>query len=123
MDWLWSILAHYAKDPLNPTQHELNLAMRDTIPEVWIPFWTFRIMLGCWGLMFLVCLCTFIFCARRTIARHRFLLRCAIFCIPLPYIAAEAGWILAEVGRQPWVVHGYLPTFDGVSSLAPCGWF
>ena len=113
------ILAHYAKDPLNPTQHELNLAMRDTIPEVWVPFWTFRIMLGCWGLMFLVCLCIFIFCARRTIARHRFLLRCATFCIPLPYIAAESGWILAEMGRQPWVVHGYLPTFDGVSSLAP----
>uniref|UniRef100_UPI0013D87834 cytochrome ubiquinol oxidase subunit I n=1 Tax=Klebsiella pneumoniae TaxID=573 RepID=UPI0013D87834 len=45
------------------------------------------------------------------------LLRIAVFAIPLPWIAAEAGWIVAEVGRQPWVIEGVLPTAAAVSSL------
>ena len=43
----------------------------------------------------------------------------ALFSLPLPWVAAELGWILAEVGRQPWIIEGVLPTFLGVSSLAP----
>src|SRR5690606_25605359 len=42
----------------------------------------------------------------------------AFFAIPLPWIAAELGWVLAEAGRQPWVIDGVLPTFMGVSSLS-----
>ncbi len=41
----------------------------------------------------------------------------AFFSLPLPWVAAEVGWVVAEYGRQPWVVDGYLPTFMGVSSL------
>jgi cytochrome d ubiquinol oxidase subunit I len=45
-------------------------------------------------------------------------LRLMLFSIPLPYIAIEAGWVLAEVGRQPWLVYGLMKTSDGVSPIA-----
>jgi cytochrome d ubiquinol oxidase subunit I len=53
--------------------------------------------------------------------RHRFehshwFLRLAVFSLPLPWIAAELGWIVAEYGRQPWAIDGILPTFLGVST-------
>ena len=42
----------------------------------------------------------------------------ALWSLPLPWIAAELGWFVAEVGRQPWVIEGVLPTFLAVSSLS-----
>jgi cytochrome d ubiquinol oxidase subunit I len=50
--------------------------------------------------------------------KNRWFLRVALFSLPLPWIAAEMGWIVAEYGRQPWVVDGLLPTFMGVSSVS-----
>jgi len=44
-------------------------------------------------------------------------MRSAIWIIPLPWIAIEFGWLLAEIGRQPWAIEGVLPTFLGASSL------
>ncbi|MEQ9245145.1 MAG: cytochrome ubiquinol oxidase subunit I, partial [Nitratireductor sp.] len=49
--------------------------------------------------------------------RYPFLLRIAVFAIPLPWIAAECGWIVAEFGRQPWIIEGVLPTAVAVSNL------
>ncbi len=49
--------------------------------------------------------------------RTRWFLWACIVAIPLPWIAIEAGWVLAEIGRQPWAVDGVLPTFMGASSL------
>jgi len=48
----------------------------------------------------------------------RWFLKIALFSLPLPWVAAELGWLLAEYGRQPWIIEGVLPTFLGVSSLA-----
>ena len=48
--------------------------------------------------------------------RYRWFLRAAFFTLPLPWLAAELGWIVAEYGRQPWVIEGVLPTALGVSS-------
>jgi cytochrome d ubiquinol oxidase subunit I len=47
----------------------------------------------------------------------KWFLRGAVLMIPLPWIAAEMGWMVAEIGRQPWAVEGVLPTFLGASSL------
>ena len=58
-----------------------------------------------------------VYTLRGTLMQHRRYLRCMVYCIPLPYMAAEFGWILAEVGRQPWAIHKILPTFLGTSSL------
>jgi cytochrome d ubiquinol oxidase subunit I len=44
-----------------------------------------------------------------------FILKLMIYVIPLPYIACQAGWIVAEMGRQPWIVYGLLKTSDAVS--------
>jgi cytochrome bd ubiquinol oxidase subunit I len=52
------------------------------------------------------------------ILRARWLLWAMVFTLPLPWIAAEAGWVVAEVGRQPWVVEGVLPTFLAVSNIS-----
>jgi cytochrome d ubiquinol oxidase subunit I len=41
----------------------------------------------------------------------------AVFSIPLPWIAAECGWVVAELGRQPWIIEGVLPTAMAVSNL------
>jgi len=52
---------------------------------------------------------------RNQIATYPLLLKIFLWAIPLPYIAAQLGWIVAEVGRQPWLVYGMLRTADGVS--------
>ncbi len=56
---------------------------------------------------------------RRRLLHHRWFLWLALFSLPLPWLAAEMGWVVAEYGRQPWVVDGLLPTFMGTSSLSP----
>jgi cytochrome d ubiquinol oxidase subunit I len=52
------------------------------------------------------------------LARRKLLLAW-VLCIPLPYVAVEAGWIVREVGRQPWVVYGLLRTSQAASTVAP----
>ncbi|WP_119343880.1 cytochrome ubiquinol oxidase subunit I [Facilibium subflavum] len=111
------ILQQQVKDPFNATTTQIANASKQTIPLVWPAFYGFRVMLGCWSIVFLIMVITTILLLRRTLLNHRWLLWAALFAIPLPYIAAEAGWIIAEMGRQPWVVHGILPTSLGVSSL------
>jgi cytochrome d ubiquinol oxidase subunit I len=59
----------------------------------------------------------FILSVRRKIDAYPWLLRVAVFAIPLPWIAAELGWVVAESGRQPWIIEGVLPTAAAVSSL------
>lgn len=49
---------------------------------------------------------------------HRWFLRVALFALPLPWVAAELGWTVAEIGRQPWVIEGVLPTHVAVSALS-----
>lgn len=61
---------------------------------------------------------TFYLASRHRLDRHRWFLRLAFFSLPLPWIAAELGWIVAEYGRQPWAIDGLLPTFLGVSTTS-----
>ena len=60
----------------------------------------------------------FVLASRRELERYRSFLVVALLSLPLPWIAAELGWVVAEVGRQPWVIEGVLPTFLAVSSLS-----
>jgi cytochrome bd ubiquinol oxidase subunit I len=60
----------------------------------------------------------FYYCATRVADQKRWLMRMAVWGIPLPWIAAETGWFVAEVGRQPWTISGVLPTHMSVSSLS-----
>ena len=85
-------------------------------PPVTIPYYSFRIMvaLGCFFLV--AALLGFIF--RDSIETRPGLLKLFLFSIPLPYIACETGWMLAEVGRQPWVVYGIMKTSQASSPIA-----
>src|SRR5690606_26559946 len=80
-------------------------------------FWNFRIMVGL-GLFFILLTAVFfVLSARRMLDRYPMLLKIAVWSIPLPWIAIECGWFVAEFGRQPWLIEGVLPTAVGVSSL------
>jgi cytochrome d ubiquinol oxidase subunit I len=61
---------------------------------------------------------SFYYCARRQEYKHRGLLRLALLALPLPWIAAETGWFVAEFGRQPWSISGILPTYQSTSTLS-----
>ena len=70
------------------------------------------------GLFFIALFATaFYLASRHRFERTRWFLKLAFFSMPLPWIAAELGWVVAEYGRQPWSIDGVLPTFLGVSTL------
>lgn len=85
-------------------------------PPVLIPFLSFKIMVGL-GFLF-VLLSGLAVVLGKKIESIPLLLRVFILSIPLPYIANETGWMLAEVGRQPWIVYGVMRTADAVSPIA-----
>jgi len=88
---------------------------KDERPPVALTFWAFRIMVIL-GTLFVI-LSALAFLRRHNPESHPKLLRFLIWNIPLPYIAGQAGWIVAEVGRQPWIVYGLMKTKDAVSPL------
>jgi cytochrome bd ubiquinol oxidase subunit I len=88
------------------------------VPPVGLLFWAFRVMVGLGFLFILMFAFAFYVSAVQSFERHRKFLVLAACSLPLPWIAAELGWIVAEVGRQPWVIDGVLPTQLGVSSVS-----
>jgi cytochrome d ubiquinol oxidase subunit I len=111
------LLKRYVDDPRQATPEQITKASWDLVPPVFSLYWSFRIMVGL-GLFFIVLTATFfVLSTRRRLDAHPWLLKVAVFSIPLPWVAAEMGWIVAEVGRQPWVIEGVLPTAVAVSNL------
>ncbi|MBB2969918.1 cytochrome ubiquinol oxidase subunit I [Mesorhizobium sp. RMAD-H1] len=111
------LLKRYVDDPRTATEAQIKAAANDTVPGVLPLFWSFRIMVGL-GFFFILLTATFfVLSARRALDHHPWLLRVAVLSIPLPWIAAELGWIVAEFGRQPWIIEGVLPTAAAVSNL------
>ncbi len=84
-------------------------------PPVQPTFWSFRIMLALGFAMLLLSVMAVVYSKRGTLELHPLFLTIMLFAIPLPYIAGQLGWVVAEVGRQPWLVYGVLKTTDGVS--------
>jgi cytochrome d ubiquinol oxidase subunit I len=87
------------------------------VPPINISFWAFRIMVGLGTMFILFFMVMLFFIYKKDITRHRWLLIAALCCIPLAYIASESGWIVAEMGRQPWTIQDMLPTWAAVSNL------
>lgn len=110
------LLKRYVADPREATPEQVKLAAWSTVPDVPLMFWSFRIMAGIGFAMIALFATAFVLC---TLRKHetRWFLWLAVLAIPLPWLAAEFGWLVAEVGRQPWAVEGVLPTFLGASSL------
>lgn len=112
------LLKRYTPSVTDATNEQINKAAWDTVPNIVPLFWSFRIMVGIgFALIFLFAI-AFYLSAKRQIDKHRWFLRSALLALPLPWIAAELGWIVAEHGRQPWAIEGILPTDLGVSSVS-----
>jgi cytochrome d ubiquinol oxidase subunit I len=88
------------------------------IPPVTITFWAFRIMIGI-GLLMLLLTLLYIFFILRKRPIPTLLLKLTPFALFLPYIANSSGWMLTEMGRQPWMVYGLLRIDEGVSPIDP----
>jgi cytochrome d ubiquinol oxidase subunit I len=100
---------------LNSKEVGLTSFPREERPPVLIPFFTFRIMVGCGLLMLAIAwLGSFFLLTGRTYGQ-RLLLWATFLSFPLPFIATLTGWFTAEVGRQPWTVYGLLKTADAVT--------
>jgi cytochrome d ubiquinol oxidase subunit I len=84
-------------------------------PPVLIPFFAFRVMVGCGLLMLGLAWAGSYLAAEDRIEQNRLLLWCTFLSFPLPYIAILTGWYTAEVGRQPWTVYGVLRTADAMT--------
>ena len=89
----------------------------DVIPPVGVVFWAFRFMIGLGMLIALVLLLSLIAIWKDKLGAWKWLLWAAIICIPLAYITGQCGWMVAEVGRQPWTIQGLLPVNVAISSL------
>jgi len=87
------------------------------IPNVPLTFYSFHVMVFL-GLYFIILFMVILYLNHNhKLDRKRWLLRLSIFTIPLVYIASQAGWIVAEVGRQPWVIQDLLPSMAAVSKI------
>ncbi len=111
------LLQTQAKDINNATEQEIKAAALSTIPEVAPLYYSFRLMVACGFLMLLIIGLGVWNVARNQIGERKWLLRMALFGIPLPWIAVEAGWFVAEYGRQPWAIADTLPVAAATSSL------
>jgi cytochrome bd ubiquinol oxidase subunit I len=73
------------------------------------------VFLGFYFILFFILLLFYYY--TKSLERNRVLLWAALWTIPLPYLASQAGWIVAEVGRQPWIIQDYLPTIAAISNI------
>ena len=90
----------------------------DVVPPVGLVFWSFRFMIGLGMLMALLLLLALIFAWRDRLEKKKWFFVAALVCIPLVYLCGQCGWIVAEVGRQPWTIQGLLPVNVAISSLS-----
>ena len=112
------LLRKYVADMDQVTPEIIDRAARDTIPRVAPMFWAFRVMVAL-GFWFLALFGTALwFSVKGDFADRRWLLRAALWSLPLPWVACEVGWFVAEYGRQPWTIYGVLPTHLSVSTLS-----
>lgn len=112
------LLRKYTADVGAATPEMIAQAARDSIPKVAPMFWTFRIMVTLGFSFALLFALSFWYSAKNTFTKKRWLLRWAVWFIPLPWIASEMGWFVAEYGRQPWTIYGILPTHLSTSTIS-----
>ena len=110
------LLKRYTEKVVDATDAQIELAAQYSLPRVLPLFWTFRVMVACGFIMLFIFIFAVIASSIRK-CRQTWLLRASFFMSPLPWIACETGWFVAEFGRQPWTIAEILPTFLSVSSL------
>lgn len=90
----------------------------ELVPPVGLVYWAFRVMVGLGGALLLLMMVVLWAEYKKRLMQMKWLQWVALLSIPLVYFAGQAGWIVAEVGRQPWVIEGLLPVKAAVSSIS-----
>ena len=111
------LLRKYTASMDRVTPEMIDQAARDTIPRVAPMFWSFRLMVAFGMAMLLLFGLSLYHSLKGDFTRKPWLLRAALLALPMPWIACEMGWFVAEYGRQPWTIYGVLPTHMSVSTL------
>lgn len=88
------------------------------VPFIPLSFWSFRVMVGLGALFVVFFVVSLFFVYRRDITQHRWLHIAGLCMLPLAWVASEAGWIVAELGRQPWTIQDMLPTWTAASDVS-----
>lgn len=112
------LLEPFTENVSNPSDAALQQAVDYSIPPVAPLFWSFRLMVAAGFIMLALFVCAFYYSTKHKITKPRWLLKSALYGLPLPWIACEAGWFVAEYGRQPWSIAEVLPVHTSVSNLA-----
>ena len=111
------LLKRDVAEPRTADAATIAKAAAETVPDIGTLFWSFRIMVGL-GFYFIALFAFIFWDASHHNFSRRWLQYVMLCSLPLPWIAAELGWIVAEYGRQPWAIDGVLPTFLAVSSVS-----
>ncbi|MCK3658712.1 cytochrome d terminal oxidase subunit 1 [Pasteurellaceae bacterium Pebbles2] len=111
------LLKRYTDNVVDATETQIKAAAADTIPNVAPVYFSFRLMAGIAGAIAALVAGAFFFALRNTAHKIPLLLKALLWGMPLPWIAIECGWFLAEYGRQPWAIQDVLPVGVANSSL------
>jgi len=111
------LLKKYVADVNLATAAQIDQAARDTIPRVTPMFWAFRVMVAAGFAMLVLFTLALWYSVKGRCADVTWLLKAATWALPLPWLASELGWFVAEYGRQPWTIYGVLPTHLSVSGF------
>ncbi|MFV8825241.1 cytochrome ubiquinol oxidase subunit I [Thauera sp. WH-2] len=111
------LLKKYVASMDDVTPELIDRAARDTLPKVTPLFWTFRIMVALGFAMLALFGLALWYSIKGDFAQRPWLLKWALWFLPMPWISCEMGWFVAEYGRQPWTIYGVLPTHLSVSTL------
>jgi cytochrome d ubiquinol oxidase subunit I len=112
------LLKKYTTKVVDASDQQVKQAALDSIPGVASIFWTFRLMVLSGFLMLALFVCAFWASTRKNEMSKPWLLKWALFSLPLPWVATQTGWFVAEHGRQPWSVGEILPTHLSASSVS-----
>ncbi|MCS3455548.1 cytochrome d ubiquinol oxidase subunit I [Aeromonas sp. BIGb0405] len=113
------LLTPHAKDIAKADEGAIARAVEDSVPQVAPLFWSFRLMVGIGVVLLGLFAAAFLQLCRGRLVQSPRLLKALFWCIPLPWVAIEAGWFVAEFGRQPWTISEVLPVSASVSLLQP----
>lgn len=101
----------------NAVLQGLDAFPKEDRPPVWITFWAFRVMVGLGTIMLVLGLWGAVLWAMRKVDSAKLYQRALVLASPAGFVAVIAGWVTAEVGRQPWVVYGVMRTADATSPV------
>jgi len=112
------LLKKYTPNVVDASEEHIKAATKDTIPNVTALFFSFRAMVASGFLMLLLFILATYAVAKRNAENKPWLLKFALYGLPLPWIATQTGWYVAEGGRQPWTIGEVLPTHLSTSTLS-----